>query len=415
MSVTNSVFGRVILLLSSFPLHILFNSTVFVTSYQGKDWSLTIATEAFTSGAAFFSPGASLTPAGVPNATEVLHGYSLPYGDYGYGDGVNISEYWDPSSKTRNALDAIAGQAAKWVPIDPSSCLKEYRSCKPRKELVNVVIIINGASKHPDGWTRSEVYHFNPQSNLSMIWNADIMPPNETNSLWYSTHCQTMRSSDPTKFYFCTNNCLRVLGLHNNTEDQYGRLSLNVSTEFPSGPDWTIDFRDLPTQENGDTADDFGYNVTFNNLVVNHCLAQHTTPLCKIGVANPMVLAVIVCVVVKLITCTVVVWKLPNMSLVTPGDAIESFISCPDLRTEGLGSFEITDSERLEYGRRQVWTSECDPALTPIIRPRRWHTKTRRLFKIIPRTAWIRTYFLIISGLALVITALVLSTPHIKL
>ncbi|KAM0813070.1 putative DUF6536 domain-containing protein [Seiridium cardinale] len=411
-----------VLFLSSFPLHLLSNSAVFETSYQGREWNMTMATEAFTHGATYFPPGASLSPAGSPSPTYILYGgkyraagadknytdgtYDLSdywelYDGHGYGDPVSLSDYWDEHSQARQNLDASARDAAQWTRLDPSACLAEYRSCNARKMYQDVVVVIESTSGTV-GWTRSEVFHFDPQSDLSSIWDLHV-PPNETNSLWYSSHCETTRSSQPGQYDKCENTCIEALGV-NTTSDQY-----NVSAKAPSDSNWTILFQPsgIVVTPSDDTA--FGYNDSYNNLNVEYCLVQPIGQVCKIGVSNSLILIILACIILKLATCAIVVWNLPQVSLVTPGDAMESFICRPDPRTEGMGSFEIADSERLEFGPRKAWVPGDDAGLTPIIRPRRWQIKPRRLVSTIPRAAWTRTYLLLLVATVFVMACLIIA------
>lgn len=399
---------RTLLLLSSFPLHLLFNSAVFETRYEGRNWNLTIATEAFAAGSSFFAPGASLAPnTGDPsdmvgNSGEIVQRLnSLPNRGYGSAP-TSPSDYSDPSSKTLQALNATAQQAAtKWTRLKPSDCLKEYRSCNPRKTFGDVVIVVEGPPDNSDGWIRSEVFQFKPQSQIENVWDT-LVPPNKSNSLWLFTNCETTRSSESLSHDICHHDCLSALG---KSDSQY----MDVNTEFPSG-NWTIPFFDLP-YDGYEWYDEMSYvfNETLNNLKVDYCLAQPIDHLCRIGVSNSILLTVTICFMVKLFSCAVVVWKLPMISLVTPGDAIESFISFPDKITEGLGTLEIEDSQRLEFGPRQLWSSEIDPDLTPAIRPRRWNSKPRRLAAMIPRAAWVRTYSFLIFGVVVAIVGFLFS------
>lgn len=48
----------VVLLLSSVPIHLLFNSAVFQTDQRASDFHLTIASEEFASGGKYYAPGA---------------------------------------------------------------------------------------------------------------------------------------------------------------------------------------------------------------------------------------------------------------------------------------------------------------------------------------------------------------------
>ncbi|KAK6081494.1 hypothetical protein SCUP234_04699 [Seiridium cupressi] len=106
-----------------------------------------------------------------------------------------------------------------------------------------------------------EVFDFDPQSNLSSIWDPHV-PPSVTNSLWYSSHCETTRSSQPGEYDTCKNTCIEALGV-NTTFDQY-----NVSAKAPSDSNWTILFQPsgVVVTRSDDTA--FGYNDSYNNLNV---------------------------------------------------------------------------------------------------------------------------------------------------
>ncbi|KAH8204518.1 hypothetical protein TruAng_001292 [Truncatella angustata] len=400
-----------ILLLSSFPLHLIFNSAVFETGYQGSYWNLTIATEAFTQGAGFYAPGASLSPAGSPSPAYIRSTVGQPEhqptpvwkakgGIDGYGQSLDIADYWDENSLPRLELAATALVADSWSRLDPKTCLAEYRSCNPRKNYGNVVVVVNSSASSAAGWTRSEVFHFDPQSNLSSIWDSHI-PPNVTNSLWYSAQCKVTRSTNPSVYDHCEHTCLNVLGLnHTKTYD--------VSTKAPDNTQWTLSFQPVELNIAPSVRESLGYNDTFNSLDVNYCLALPVNK-CKIGVSNTLVLIVLVCILVKLLTCVMVIRNLTHhMSLITPGDAMESFISRPDTRTEGLGTLDITDSERLEFGPRTLST-EASSDLTQIIRPRRWQTKPRRYIGMVPRAAWTRTYCLLFCAIVFLVVCVALA------
>lgn len=60
-----------LLIMTSLPIHLLFNSSVYETSFEGSTWQLTISAEEFLHGSQFFPPGARLAPAG--SASPILH------------------------------------------------------------------------------------------------------------------------------------------------------------------------------------------------------------------------------------------------------------------------------------------------------------------------------------------------------
>jgi hypothetical protein len=89
----------VVLLLSSIPVHLLTNSTVFQTDQRRSDFHLTIANEGFVDDAKFYPPGASLFQAGGYDTAYLYDGPDVDaaYGEhildqpgYGYGGVRNI-------------------------------------------------------------------------------------------------------------------------------------------------------------------------------------------------------------------------------------------------------------------------------------------------------------------------------------
>lgn len=355
--------GWVILFFSSIPLHLFFNSSIFETTYRGSQWHLTISTEAFTQGATFFPPGGSLSPAGAPRPDliydEVFQMYEFPkiktydnatgsydppYEDHivGYGQAVVFDDYWNASSLIRRNISLAANEASTWTLLNNKDCQDEYRSYNPRIKYGDVVVIIESDATNSTGWTRSQVFDFDPSSNLSSYWDTRV-PPDSINSLWFSAQCSTFRTlSESGRRDTYNNTCLGALGIYGEEVDD-GRLP-------PFQENWTLAFNPF----SGDTGDargalqDLRYNNKFDSFQVRHCLAQSIQQHCKVGVSNGLLLVTISCILVKAVQGTIVVWRLSAASLVVPGDAIQSFISNPDPQTQGLGTLDIIDSERLE-------------------------------------------------------------------
>jgi hypothetical protein len=98
----------IVFLLSSIPIHLLSNSTIFEVDTRESDFHLTIATEDFLHGGAFYPPGSSLVPPGLG-----VSGRSNTVG-YLYGNPVNISDYDDSSSLTVSHISAASTHATAW-------------------------------------------------------------------------------------------------------------------------------------------------------------------------------------------------------------------------------------------------------------------------------------------------------------
>lgn len=416
------------LLLSSLPIHLLFNSAVFETNYEGSEWNLTIATEAFVTGAApYFSPGASLANSGfpVPNITTE-HSQNAPIYFGGWGHMIPLTDYWNESAAVYQSIVSTAQQAPTWNNLTVEQCWKEYRFCTPKKQYGNLVLIVEAGGDL--GWTRSQVVNFNQTSSNDFwadwtTWDLNV-PPNATNSLWYYAICSNSRyptsgfeNADPA--CASTYQCGGALGDPSaeawvNTEEfaNYGAWEISFLGAYarvfqaepgPPGEEYEYDFWPGVSEV-------YSYNESATNLEVSYCLAESTDYKCKLGVSNALLLVVVLCTLSKVVLCTIVVWKLPATSLVTLGDAMESFIAKPDPKTLGLGTVSAADSHRLQHRKQHPWQSD---GLVSGPRPRVWHYTSRRFSTVIPKEAWMRTYGILSAGVVLLSIALgVLSSAY---
>lgn len=366
-----------LLFVSSIPIHLFFNSAIFETSFQGGHWGLTIATEAFTWDTTFFPPGSSLAPAGSsgPMFTGV---YSSP----GYGDPVALSNYYDNSSDVIQVLKTTATEARSWDRLEPNECFAEYGTCTPKTKYRDVVFVVETGTNDSLGWRPSEIYESRFGKNDTMIWDQ-LVPWEETNPLWYSTRCALTKEVQDG---YCAHSCDMALGLsHTNNNDGFVPLEAN----------WTLVFRTSTTDDS-----------TFKDhvgLKLRYCLAQPFANKCKIGQSNLLIFLVILCITIKVACSTLVVLRLPHTSLITPGDALVSLISNPDMMTTGLSTLGYTESYGLEYRPRRQWVEDSEEInLTLIPTPRRWLGSTHRFISTIPRAVRGQSFAIWVSSLTVV-------------
>ncbi|KAI0116976.1 hypothetical protein F4814DRAFT_459219 [Daldinia grandis] len=353
----------VVLLLSSFPIHLFFNSTIFETRYEGSDWHATIATESFTRGAHYFAPGASLELP-VPFSPEDLDGTN-------HSDGFELPEFLQD-------INRAATYGGGWTLMDPLTCYTEYTACQPKNQYRDVVMVVDSGANNKKGWTREEVFNLSQEQSL---WWDTYVPRNETNSLWYASHCITERRRG-TETQICDYTCYQIFPLPEQA-DSYGMHKTPPSN-------WTFSW-----------VGSIGLNGRFSDLVIKYCLAEPYSRVCKVGISNALLLLVIICTFAKIIQCSIIVWKLPHNSLVTPGDAIVSFITNPDPYSIGLGTLDIRDSSRFESRQLQFWSPYDGYMLEPTIKPRQWLAIKQRYLSTIPRVVWIRTYMLLTISIAI--------------
>ncbi|KAK7921560.1 hypothetical protein PG985_009582, partial [Apiospora marii] len=405
-----------LLLITSLPIHLMFNSSVYETSFEGSEWQLTIAAEQFLHGSRFFAPGARLAPAGSAspiiysshwNKTAVTEEPTAGDEYYSsvarYGTDVEISDYWNESSPINQKLNNITRdiitweQDHRWVNLTSKACRLEYVSCRPRTWYNDVVVVVETADNFA-GWTRTEVYA-DPYDELPG-WKHHI-PRDEVNSLWYSTKCasfvylnDTMGEDPKCSEWGNPEPCRGVLGsVHDYDPEEYQQ------------EEWSITFHNRSAT--GQSWDErLGYDARFNHLNVKYCMADLAAAnRCKVIVANSLILVTLLCVFFKVAICTVIVRRLSAESLVTPGDAIDSFLSEPDPATLALGATDIHDAQRLEFslpyplGR----VAEDYEALSSTALARKWQRKGRRIMNTLPRSAWWRPYAPILLFLSLLL------------
>lgn len=383
--------GWFILFLSSVPIHLFFNSSIFETKYQASQWGLTVASEAFaTRDATFFPPGASLANAGAPSYGwdgSHTNDTCFEFG-YFYGEHVALTQYWDRSSSAYRNITNTANESGRWHNITARDCLVEYASCKPRKQFRDVVIVVETGAESLDGWTRSQVFS-DPHDELGPIWDSHV-PRDDINSLWYSTQCTV---NQPTSAIIydagtmgCINRCALALGM-----DLGGQLT-NISA--PSESNWTITFNNPDISACNAAQDtELGFDNTFDTFNVKYCLAEPSPDnVCRIGLSNVLFFATTICVFLKAVTCTLALCYIPYTSLVTLGDALESFITKPDQVTLGLGTFDIRDSHRLQFEPFRDLKSEDTIELIDKVQPRIWQRKANRLMSTLPRSVWSSTF-----------------------
>ncbi|KAH6875225.1 hypothetical protein BKA58DRAFT_379442 [Alternaria rosae] len=127
------------------------------------------------------------------------------------------------------------------------------------------------------------------------------------------------------------------------------------------------------------------FNSAILQSVDSEVSLQGDDAACYVGVSNPLLLTVTLACLVKVIICVTVVWVLGRQEpLVTPGDAVASFISMPDPSTAGRLDMLIP-----------AWKHGASIG-SPIL----WrHTPRRRASCLSSRT-WAYTYILFIACIA---------------
>ncbi|KAK8133474.1 hypothetical protein PG984_005486 [Apiospora sp. TS-2023a] len=383
-----SYFKRIcwfILLLSSIPIHLFFNSAIYNTAFQGNNFNLTIATSAFTQNQPYWVPGASLTPSGAsspvqknnlyirqlspslyqnPSGLRIYNDSETTYQDFtddfiqGYGDGIPLDDYWNKTSEIPQRIDDAAREGSKWDHLDVDECLKEYQPEGYRTSYTDLIIIVASGTNDPKGWLRNQVYEFTNNS-LYRLW--DRIPSYQVNSLWSWAHCSYSKDH--------SHNCGTILSqpISFANDNQPGNSTAANETQY-------------------------GYRARQRVVDIQGCLAK-PVETCQVLVSNSLLLAVFICVVIKIAVCSTILWHEQDVSLITPGDAIDSFITSPDKYTHALATFNVEDSQRLECSPRHMLVAAENTCSFSSIRPRRWDGTRYLLRSSILQETWLQVYY----------------------
>ncbi|KAK5659407.1 hypothetical protein OQA88_608 [Cercophora sp. LCS_1] len=426
--------------LSSLPIHLLFNSVVFQSDFLGGNWQTTFAAEPFVDNNTTYSlPGAYLAPSGFwPQYPPEYRDSSFRPGYYGFGERINITQYTNASSPIVSGIARAAGSASNWKRLDPLTCRRQYIACEPRRTYGDVVMVISAGNNtlHKNGWTLEDVVDTSVFNITSAPFWGDLglLPPaNQPNTLWYSALCSTTqdpmrttgicrtscgtsiggeedfnnqcpvppRGSEPLDASLCQNSFVRNTSVFSNDKNwtivnEYPRfygandslaLALN-NTPFQRDATLKLQHRD------GFRVDEFG------QWEVEYCLAESVSDRCKVGASGILLLVVTICAALKTVQCLVVLWRLGEDPLVTPGDAIESFLVRPDQATKDVCT--LSSHRFSAYWRAQEGVTESEGSW-PVPGPRNWRRPSDKLLVSVRPGTWMRVYGLFGVSLAVAV------------
>ncbi|KAI1634849.1 hypothetical protein F4809DRAFT_651555 [Biscogniauxia mediterranea] len=398
----------VVLLLSSIPIHLVFNSTIFETDHRGSDYHLTIATENFTRGGAYYPPGGSLTIPGIVSQDAELEAtsssrYSLDPGfDYSvavisafnYGALVNISDYGNKESPVVSNVSAVATNAGKWERLEVNDCLAQYYDCSGLKKYRDVVLVTENA----DGWIRNNIWHL--MDNETAFWDRYV-PADSANSLFFDAQCAMVAQYTNDQGTLCYNLCSYALGSGVPRADYYND-GWAYPFFTPGGIALAAVNRSLVATPGQGPVDNL-YNMTTSglqpgtyNVSVGYCLVEPMENICHIAISPVLLASVTACVIAKTVAAvvvTVVLGRRNQDPLVTLGDAVASFIERPDRVTAGLCAVGQADIRRAMRSRRAF--------VLPGPRPWAPHPRRRRRAAAVPAPVWVTSYLLFGAGIAI--------------
>ncbi|KAF6787345.1 hypothetical protein CSOJ01_15228 [Colletotrichum sojae] len=315
-------------------------ASVFQMDRRMDDFHVTIAAESFLGGGSYFPPGASLL---TDEMIQYKTGYSSSYGLP--PELQRILGARNGSADEATAAARTAAQDSRWKRLETGECMALYgsKNCAGLSHYGDLVIVTEGT-----GWKRADIWNLSLAANTT--WEP-IVPAQELNSLWTSTHC-SMKGIIQGYTAVCMNDCRNV------------SPGEPVSAELP-----------IPGRGNWNATRYYlGAATVPPGFPPLYCLAESRDAECTVVISKALLLAVVVSISAKVLTCVMVVLVLGSEeSLVTPGDAIASFISVQDRTASvpGLVSQHVIRMRKQGFKERGVKIYES-------LEPKPWTGKHHR-------------------------------------
>ncbi|KAF4889562.1 hypothetical protein CGCVW01_v014437 [Colletotrichum viniferum] len=330
------------LCLTSIPIHMLFNSSVFQMTSRFGDFGLYVASESFLKGEPYIFPGASL---------------------YIKDDWDFVDLKTERTSAARSNLSTTAAKVSEWERLDAIQCQNMYRPglCTGLRDYHDVALVIDGP-----GWTRDDLL------NLSMIadrlWEP-VVPRYDLNSLLMQDQCNMSGN---------TWNGVPECGVSRSCR-QFRRRDGEMRISEPEIP-WFIHVDNTFTWQNrtlysaieGEGYDDYKFGARRTSFD----MAEPSMSTCSVALSKPLMLAVVLSVFLKLVTCVIAIWVIgPQEPLVTPGDAVTSFISIQD-----RGSFSGVVTQEMVRRKKRNSNTKSDVYTFESLESRHWTKKQPPFF-----------------------------------
>lgn len=115
------------------------------------------------------------------------------------------------------------------------------------------------------------------------------------------------------------------------------------------------------------------FNEPYTTMKVQYCLSERFEPRCRLTIENKIFVAVCAACALKCLLCTLYLILRSGGDgepLLTPGDAIESFITKPDDETKGMCTLNFHDLAAKKTTR--TWTADDGFRPRSLEEPRQW-------------------------------------------
>ncbi|XPS76152.1 hypothetical protein M3J07_008208 [Ascochyta lentis] len=293
----------VLLTLTSLPLHLFYNSAVYVSISSNSYFAFSVS-ESFVESAECVN--CSTPPNKDTNMTTVERDGTYPNQEFPY----LLDSLW---SKARNGtLDRL----------EPAECINQYATLIQSSRRNVLLVASDGEFPGKDK---------NTLINGSYVYDAlpfastDIYRPENAGGA-YEWICSGM----PSSYY----------------DDCTSRIS-DVKSDVSA---WRVGRNNCSTIEYPGGGIASGCNEQFRETYpVSYCLSEEALPHCKVHFSRDISILVNIINLVKAILMFYVAFKVPGEPLITMGDAVASFIDDPDPSTSGICLASIAEIKKKDY------------------------------------------------------------------
>ncbi|KAF4430476.1 hypothetical protein FACUT_8842 [Fusarium acutatum] len=379
--------------MSSVPLHLVFNGCVLESK----------GTNGFT--VMIGSP--ELTQGGWKGFPSITAAYSdrLNYSDRTQVDG-------NPESleklKPINDSFVVNQTSGNWVEMALPDCIHRYNNPQQAlthwRHLMMIIYDFDDIYRNETvGWKRADVLMNTTNTTdlnvMNPLWTVDAFT--RTGRTSQSSSSQNQYMSNPEPSY-----------LVSTLPDEYGNTEPNQRAYITVYGTWDMQgTRNVFDPQSGAIiTDPRVFKTKYRVMQVDRCYSEKYEAPCRLSIANSLLLIVCIMCLFKTVLCLLVlklrVWGDEN-PLMTPGDAIASFISRPDEETRGMCTLTMEDLRKTAKPT-QTRLGETDQNYKWLQGPRQWQNNSPRRFgKAVPRNIWVLSSLLI--GCSLIVASVMLS------
>jgi hypothetical protein len=337
-----------LLAITSIPLHLIFNSAV-LESRASTDFLMAVTSESFLHGAPWALPGVAEAPHTADSDRERV-----------------------VTDMQNSILSSHECDLVRWERISIKDCVDRYNNTRaPLTSHRHVVLVISDlVNSTADGWAPSDIL-IDPSRDSEG-------PMNKSNALWSAMH------------FSRNDKWLSDQAERRGKSNYYGKSDFEVYLAMASLSYWI----NLNVSTGIISANASVFREGFSSMRAEYCLSEAFKVDCRLEVGNTMLLIVCVACLVKCTLCVVILaTSRSRVPLITPGDAVESFIMKPDSTTAGMCTFARDDFVNRDYHQCFRWLPS----------PRAWVSRNRRVGCAVPTRIWIWSYVLI--GTSLVVAS----------